>query len=379
MKTLNTVKFTEKVRKFTDTMVNDNRIMFGAEYLVRQKGEIIYHDALGVLDEKGGVMPKNHMFRIASMTKPVTSAALLIMVDEGKVDLMAPISDYIPGYTNMTVGHDDGGKMVIDRAATGVIRVFNLLSHTSGIGTAPLCAIQKLPWESLKATTEYYATQPLAFDPYTATSYSPTAAFDVAARIVEVTSGMDYEQFLRERIFEPLGITDMGFTPDENQQQLFVPVHSTVDGKVVSRKMTNGCVFEQIPYAAYCGGGGLFATAQAYSEFAEMLLCDGIGRNGQRILSEKTMQRMRTPHVPESMQMLDERWGLGVRVITSEHHHNHLPLGTFGWSGAYGTHFWCDPVNQITAVFMKNTCTPDKPGISCVEQFERTVYESLKD
>lgn len=77
--------------------------------------------------------------------------------------------------------------------------------------------------------------------------------------------------------------------------------------------------------------------------------------------------------------MLDERWGLGVRVITSEHHHNHLPLGTFGWSGAYGTHFWCDPVNQITAVFMKNTCTPDKPGISSVEQFERTVYESLED
>ena len=173
MKTLNAEKLAQKVRKFTDTMVNENRIMFGAEYLVRQEGKIVYHDALGVLDENGGTMPKNHMFRIASMTKPVTSAALLIMVDEGKVDLMAPISDYIPGYTNMTVGHDEGGKMMVDRAATGVIRVFNLLSHTSGIGTAPLCAIQKLPWESLKATVDYYATQPLAFDPYTATSYSP--------------------------------------------------------------------------------------------------------------------------------------------------------------------------------------------------------------
>ena len=86
MKTLNAEKLAQKVRKFTDTMVNENRIMFGAEYLVRQEGKIVYHDALGVLDENGGTMPKNHMFRIASMTKPVTSAALLIMVDEGKVE-----------------------------------------------------------------------------------------------------------------------------------------------------------------------------------------------------------------------------------------------------------------------------------------------------
>ena len=352
----------------------------GAEVIVNQDGETLFRRAYGTNGLHGGKLEPGMLYRIASMTKPITSVALLQQVDNGNVNLLAPVSEYLPGFTHMTVGHEENGRVVVDRAAVGVIRVFNLLSHTSGIGSAPLSLIQPFPRESVAATATYYSKAPLCFDPYTAESYSATAAFDVAARIVEVVSGEEFGAYLKRRVFDPLQMRDTGFDPSPEQWARTVAMHNVTDkGEVFDLEMTPGCVFEGIPPKACCAGGGLLSSAEDYSRFAEMLLDHGVSKTGARVLSDEMVVRMQTPHVPESMRNLDDdRWGLGVRVCTRISKKQPLPLGAFGWSGAYGTHFWVDPVNRITAVYMKNSYYDGGCFSQSGSLFERDVMDSLE-
>lgn len=155
-----------------------------------------------------------------------------------------------------------------------------------------------------------------------------------------------------------------------------IPQYDKIDGTGAVYPMKPGCVFDETPCTHFLGGAGLISSLDDYIRFAQMLLRGG-EINGNRILSENTVKFMSEPQVPESIMHGNERWGLGMRVITSDEY-KYLPKGTFGWSGAYGTHFWVDPVNGITAVYMKNSVYDGGSGAITAANFEKDVFNSLK-
>ena len=152
-------------------------------------------------------------------------------------------------------------------------------------------------------------------------------------------------------------------------------MHAKIDNENASFKMKEGCIFEDFPWTLYLGGAGLVSSLQDYCNFAKMLLNKGKTDKGQ-LISEKTFNSLCTPQVSEDIMPENERWGLGVRVITDESY-PYLPKGTFGWSGAYGSHFWIDPINRIFAVYMKNSKYDGGGGNQSAVNFERAVYASF--
>ena len=379
MKRLDSTKLSQKLTARAEDDLLHCRIGC-AELLIRQDGAIVFHERFGTNGTNGPALPEHTVFRIASMTKPVTAAALLQQVDAGRVSLLDPVSKYIPGFASLSVGHREGEAIVRDRDAVGTLLVYQLLCHANGIGTTPFAELQmqKQPRDTLENVVNFYAEQPLAFDPYTSICYSESAAFDTAARIVELVSGESYGQYLQNHIFGPLGMTDTTFAPTEDQWKRVVVMHArNADALSEDFPMDPGCVYESLPTSITCAGAGLVSTAEDYSRFAEMLLCEGTSRDGVRVLSETAVRRMRTPHVPEFLMPGEERWGLGVRVVTEPINSHGLYRGTFGWSGAYGTHFFVDPVNRITAVYLRNS-QYDSCGCGSIGvHFEEDVSKAL--
>ena len=318
-----------------------------AALVVRQRGEIVYQGFFGE-----NVTEKT-LFRLASMTKPITAVAIMRLVDQGLVKVEAPIETYLPGF-----------------AGSG-ITVKHLLTHSSGLGSRELGDEQhaKRPpesAESLAGAIAYYETLPLAFEPGTAPDYSPIFGFDVLARIVEVVSGMSYDRFLKREIFDPLGMVDTTFDPDEEQWSRMISMHNRVDGKNVTVSMPKKSVFENFSPSYCAGGAALAGTLEDYGKFAEMLL-----NRGGNVLSAEAVKAMGTRQY--------DIWGLGVRVAFDDEVFAPLPKGCFGWSGAYGTHFWVDPANEITAVYMKNSYYDGGSGAVTAHRFELDVYACLDE
>lgn len=314
------------------------------------------------------------------MTKPITVAAVLQQVEKNRINLLAPISDYLPGFTHLSVGHLDAeNHIVIDRASIGVIRVYHLLCHTSGIGTFPLCQAQNPNTMTTAETADFYSSQVLAFDPFTSQSYSPTGAFDVAARLVEIVCGESFGDYVVSHICRPLGMCDTVFAPNASQWNRIVPMHDRdQNGNGTVFEMPKKRVYSNIPVTACCAGAGLITTAEDYNHFAEMLLNEGLGTNGSRILHEESVSRMRTPHVPEFLMPGAQRWGLGVRVITDKSYAHRLSVGCYGWSGAYGTHFWVDPENRITVILMRNSKFDGGSGSMISATLEEDISDCLE-
>lgn len=362
----------EKITAYSEDAVSNGRLG-GAEMIVDQKGERVFHGCYGT-SRLGGI------YRIASMTKPVTACALLHLAGEGLVDLDAPVSRYIPEAADIRVGHVKDGSLVYDRPARNAVYMYQLLCHTSGIGTGATYGLER-PYSgarTLQATAEYFLRAPLEFDPGTAQAYSPTAAFDVAAAVAERVTGEEFSAFLRRLIFGPLGMHDTGFDPSPEQQARMVRIHGRDgEGKSFYTEGRPGCVFEDFPQSVRAAGAGLFSTAEDYARFAAMLLT-GTAPDGTVIVKPELLARMRTPHVAESMMPGPVRWGLGVRVIAGEGYPFGLKCGCFGWSGHYGTHFWVDPENGLTAVYMKNSRYDGGAGCATGNRFERDVTDSMR-
>jgi len=276
---------------------------------------------------------------------------------------------------------NDEGQIEIIGVSKEKIRIRHLLTHSSGLISGALDgqfnAMTDSDRKSLKTAVDFYAKTALSFEPFSAQAYSGIAGFDVLARIVEVTSGVTFDKFLQKEIFEPLGMSDTAFQPSEVQLERMVDVHNFKDGVSSFEKGTPGCIFFDIPSCWFCGGAGLASTAEDYLKFAQMLLNNG--RVGDRqLLDEKWILEMKTPHVPEEIMPGNERWGLGVRVIVKEEY-QYLPVGTFGWSGAYGSHFWVDQENGIAAVYMKNSLYDGGAGSLTGRNFEQDIHEALED
>lgn len=361
----------------------DAGIISGSAAIVRQNGRIVYENCFGATVPNSDLpVTKDTIFRLASMTKPITAAAALILISRGLLSLDDPVAKYLPAYGQMHLAAlDASGALVDGGIVTEPITIRHLLTHTSGIGSAEAGMKQQEQMTdedklTLENAVDYFSRQGLAFSPFSAQAYSGTAAFDVLARIVEIISGSDYNAFLKQEIFDPCDMKDTTFVPSKDQWDRMITMHDRIDGKSCIGETFENCVFSDIPCSHYLGGAGLISTLHDYSNFAEMLL--NRGRFGDtQLIPGDLIDLMATPHVPEIIMPGYERWGLSVRVITSERYHV-LPVGTFGWSGAYGTHFWVDPVNRITAVYLKNSLYDGGSGAVTSFHFEEDVHNSFE-
>lgn len=355
----------------------------GAALCVVQDGRVLLHKTYGYQNaDTKQPLREDAMFRLASMTKPITAVAALIAQEQGLLSVADPLSKYIPEYAHMRVGHLEDGKPVYDKDAETPITLTHLLSHTSGLGTLEIGDYDwaRMPEElsqSPAGVMEWLSDKMLAFEPYTAQWYSPVAAFVAVARVIEIVSGMSYDAYLNKHLFGPLGMKDTTFALNDDQKARMIAMHSYTEergGFAVPKSVDT--IFENIPTTQYCGGAGLAATLDDYVRFGEMLTHGG-ALDGVRILQPESVAQMATVQVTDAIMPPPQQWGLGVRVISA--HDYQMPFGCFGWSGAYGTHYWSDPANGITAVYMKNSSFDGGSGALTSFLFEQDVYAAWED
>ncbi len=384
MKTLDGKKLEKTLRERVEQDIEWGRVA-GAAMLVLQHGETVCDIRAGVKDIRTGEkLAPRALFRLASMTKPVTGAAVLIALQNGWFDLYDKASDHLPGFADLYVGRMENGEPVADHKPLSDVLIYQLLSNCSGFGSEePIGTYQRIhrpkqAYADIETMVDHALKNDyLSFDPLSYWSYSGYIAFDAVACIIQEKSGMSYSDFIEKNIFRPLGITDITYHPTEDQWTRLVMMHDkTTFPRPIAVDMGR-CTFENFPLTYTCAGAGLVGSVEDYAKFAELLRGRGEYK-GVRIFKSELTDLMKTPYVPDGTpgRNPENSWGLGVRVAV---HNKVLPNGSFGWSGAYGTHFWVDPENDITAVYMKNNRGyGSHGGGKTAEQFERDVMSALK-
>jgi CubicO group peptidase (beta-lactamase class C family) len=343
----------------------------GAVTLVARNGRVAYLQAHGLADlDTKQAMKTDSIFRIMSMTKPVVGAAILMMMEEGKVRLNDPVSRFIPALKGMQVavaqpaqGAGAPGAPADPRyytvPADHEMTVRELLSHTSGLVSGPMSnsANRKVILKGTESLSEYLprlASTPLEFQPGTRWSYSAQAGFDVLLHIVEIASGQPADVFLKQRIFDPLGMKDIAFWPTETQWPRVASVYQRGANGLTRQTPANDTNSRGIYFRA---SGGLYSTAEDYIPLGVMLANMG-EFSGKHLLSRKTVEMMTAAHVPDTLpgRAAGEGYGLSVRVVTDHTRRGTmLSDGTYGWSGAQGTHFFVDPKEKLVGVLMVQT------------------------
>ncbi len=365
----------------------------GAVTLVARNGRIAHFEAQGLMDiESRKPMQKDAIFRIMSMTKPVVGVGIMLMVEEGKLRINDPVSRYIPEFRNMKVAVLQTATAGRAGAAGGApatpqfytvpaqreITIKDLLTHVSGLGSGPMsnsdiAKIARKDGETLAQYIPRLGGTALEFQPGSRWTYSPGAGFETLGRIIEIASGMPLDRFFRTRIFDPLGMKDITFWPTDVQMPRVATVYSRTPTGLTKQVMPNDTMSRNVYFR---GSGGLYSTAEDYLPLGIMLAGSG-EMNGKRLLSRKTVEMMSAAHVPDTLpgRPAGEGYGLSVRVVT-----NHaargtmLSDGTFGWTGAQGTHFFVDPKEQLTAVLMVQTSNGE-----IQREFEDLVAQSVAD
>ena len=355
----------------------------GAVMLVARKGQIAYLDVQGTMDvDSKKPMTRDSVFRMASMTKPVIGTSIMMLLEEGKLRLDDPISRFIPEFKNQQAAilqEPARGNVPVKFYAVPAVRditIKDLLTHTSGLSSGPMGQSivtkegRRRPEDTLATYLPRVARSPLEFHPGTRWMYSASDGFDVLARVVELAAGMPLNRFLQQRIFGPLEMTETSHWPTDAQMPRLVTAYTLSDGKMV--KNENSMSMSSKVY--FAGGGGLVSTVDDYAKFAQML-ANGGELNGKRLLSPRTVKLMASVHIPASLpgRNAGEGFGLSVRVIEDAIRGNHrISDGSFGWSGAYGTHFWVDPKEEIVAVMMIQT-----PVREMRPEFENAVMQAI--
>ena len=367
----------------------------GGVTLVARHGRIAHLEAVGVMDaDSKKPMTKDAVFRIASMTKPVTGLAIMMMMEEGKLRITDPVSKYIPQFKDMKVavalprqtplpgtgGGDEppAAPRFYTVPAEREITIRDLLTHTSGLVSGPMSnadarkpAVVRKPTETLADYIPRLGMTALEFQPGTRWAYSAQAGFDTLGRIVEIVSGQPFDRFLRQRVFDPLGMKDVSFYPTETLEPR-MPTAYQIGPKGTMVKNQNSGGMQSRVY--FMGSGGLITTAEEYAKFAQML-ADGGELNGKRLLSPRTVSFMSSVHALDTLpgRTPGEGYGLSVRVVNhAVEGASRLSDGSFGWSGAYGTHFWVDPKEEIVAIMMIQT-----PAREMRPEFENAVMQAI--
>ena len=374
MQKLNKTLLYENIDRIAQYDFSKNKV-FGSAYYVYQEDSLDFEKCYGRISLNSDTpVTKHTLFRLASMTKPITAVATLILVEQGRLSLEDPVDKFLPNFKSISVVDSLGNRFKPINMPT----VRNILSHCAGIGSnySKLDDMTAKDRETIDASIAYYINKGLDYEPGTAQMYSATGAFDVLVKIIEIVTGTAFPDFLQEVIFEPCKMENTTFAPTAQQKENMIKMHQLLDGENAEFEMPEGCVFESFPYAHYLGGAGLASTLSDYCNFAKMLLNKG-SIDGKQIISEETFNQLCTPQVSKDIMNNDYLWGLGVRVI-SDDSYPYLPVGTYGWSGAYGSHFWIDPENRIFAVYMKNSKFDGGAANESGKNFEKAVYSALE-
>lgn len=389
----------ERLKKIDQSMNEwvEKGYMNGGAALIIRNGKIAYHKAIGYNDlNTKEPLQKDGIFRIASQTKAITSVAIMILFDEGKLLLTDPISLYIPSYKNQTVmtSFNPADSSYTTVPAKRDITIKDLLTHTSGLGYAQIgskeanaiyakhnitAGLGVQDRTLLSAMTEM-GKLPLMHQPGEKFTYGMNT--DLLGCLVEVISGMSLDQFFRTRIFEPLGMKDTYFNIPASKANRLVNMYKEVsEGKLIkaSSGMLNSIAntnYPLVPHTYYSGGAGLSSTLYDYAIFLQMLLNDGV-YNGKRILGRNTV-RMMVDNQIEGVPYAAGTFGLGFQVVT-EKNSGSAPaqIGTFSWGGAYGTSYWVDPKEKMVYLFYRQLQVRSHNEV--VEKFRALTYQAIND
>jgi CubicO group peptidase (beta-lactamase class C family) len=383
------------------TYVDDGRLP-GWQIMVSRRGRVAHFSSYGLLDkEDGRAVESDSLWRIYSMTKPVTSVAAMMLWEQGKFELMDPISKWLPEFSEPRVFTGGSAAKHSTVPATEPIRVWHLLTHTAGLtyGFHRVHVTDEIYRNAgfdfghprgldLADSVKAWAELPLAFNPGAEWLYS--VATDVLGRLVEVISGQSLDQFFADRIFTPLGMSDTGFHVDADRQHRLAALYAMPAG---GREIVR---FDQMGQAALkaprmlSGGGGLVSTTRDYARFTWMLL-NGGQLDGVRLLSPRTLRAMTCNHLPGGADLQDYGrplfaevryegvgFGLGFATLLDPAAAKAAGnAGEFNWGGLASTAFWVDPVDEITAVFMTqlmpSSTYPLRP------QLRQLVYQAVVD
>ena len=366
----------------------------GAVTLISRNGKIVHSRALGNRDLAGKTpMTRDTIFRIYSMTKTVTSVALLMLMEEGKLSLDDPVSKFIPAFAKTNVFAGGSAESPQSRVPKRPITIRHLLTHTGGFatrgeqdGVAGILFNRFDPHESptLAAYTGYVAKQLLASDPGERFSYDGVS-IEPVSHLIEVVSGMSFDAFLQQRILTPLKMHDTGFrVSSAKRNRVADMVTTTADGRL-ALAATKDANNPGEPLNNYpSGAGGLYSTANDYFRFCQMLLnggsLDGIAILGRKTVDLMMMNQLAAVNVPEGALGKGEGFGLGGYVVVDAAQRGRAGSpGQFGWSGAGSTYFTIDRQEKLIAILLMQHLPQglanDPPKMSA--RFYNTVYQSL--
>jgi CubicO group peptidase (beta-lactamase class C family) len=331
----------------------------GVVTLVARRGRIVHFEAYGYSDiAKRTPMRTDHIFGLASSSKPITAVAIMMLVENGDVRLSDPVSKFIPEFAvgaQVAVPKAGGAEGDYELVpATRPITVGDLLKHGSGLvsgGLGARLAPQRAPQDTLPTYIPKLGTVPLDFQPGTLWRYSGLAGFDVLSRIVEVVSKQPFDVFLRERIFEPLDMHDTGFYfADRQRADRVAMMHARRDGKLETAPREYSQVY-------FSGAGGLAASVEDYLQFAHMLL-NGGELNGHRLLGPRTVELMTANHTGDMVNGQFGRpargmgFGLGMQVVLDPVAADlAVSKGAISWPGGTGVAHWIEPAEELVSIY----------------------------
>ncbi len=378
-------------RTFQDYV--DNGQLPGAVVLIARNGQIPYFKAFGDRDmETGDPMPKDAIFRIASQTKAIVSVGVMMLQEEGRLLIGDPLGKYLPEYmeTTVAIANDEGGYEVVEAARPITIR--DLLTHTAGIGYGYGPA--KEAWEAAGIQGWYFADREepiretirrmaaLPFDAQPGERFVYGYNTDILGALIEVVSGQPLDEFLTARIFAPLGMEDTHFYLPKYKVNRLATVYSKEEEEELKRAPEPGHTvgqghYVEGPRASFSGGAGLLSTAMDYARFLQMMLNGGT-YNGERILSRKSVELMTTDHMRDIPYGRDGRgFGLGFTVATDLGARGILgSVGDYGWGGAYHSHYWVDPAEELVVVYF--TQVIPAWGLDDHGKLRALVYQALE-
>ncbi len=388
---------TERLERLSEAMAGyiDRQQVAGTVTLVARKGKVVHFEALGDRwPEKGAAMTRDTIFRIASMTKPIASAALMILHEEGRFQLRDPIAKYLPEFAEMQVAVAPGDDEYLGAPyklvqAVRPITVQHILTHTAGFANSYRGLLRadyaklrgnRAPEWTVGDFVNALAELPLEFHPGDAWQYGPSV--DVVGRLVEVLSGRSLDEFLKERIFEPLGMVDTHFYLPESKVGRFAALYRPgEDGAIVLAEAPDlNARHVRQPHRYFSGSGGLVSTAADYYRFHQMMLSGG-ALDGQRILGRRTVELMTSNHTGDHGLWLrgpGYGFGLGYSVVT-DMGASAMPasVGSYSWGGAFSTVFWVDPEEDLIGILM--TQVRPYTHLNIRQDLQTLTYQAIVD
>jgi len=342
----------------------DQGAISGAVTLVGHNGKIVHLGAVGLANiQSGQAMKRSSLFSIASMTKPVTATALMMLQDEGKLSVDDKVSKYIPAFAH--------AKLRDGKPPNREITIRDAITHTSGLAGDQIFQV------SLEAAVDELAARPLAFEPGSKWQYSP--GLNVAGRIIEIVSEQPFEDFLKQRLFDPLEMKDTTFFPDAKQQQRIATLYGPGDDKQLLVAVDNH-ITNPSDVKAPNPSGGLFSSARDMFRFYQMVL-DGGKFRGKRLVSQEAVKEMTSPHTGdlETGFTPGNCWGLGWCIVREPQGvTGALSPGTFGHGGAFGTQGWVDPESKTIYVLMiQRTKMGNSDGSDIRKTFQQVASDAL--